>query len=152
MRPGSDSNFRRRNEMKKTVWLLIAAVILSMVASAGVSAGEGEADGSVHSATDRTFKNEVLRAGVPVLCVFSAEWCKYCKKLKPVLKEIAHEYKGKVKVVVVDSDKSPDYCDKYDVEGIPALFMHDSTGSVTGSGVGYMDKERIVQKFGLDKL
>jgi len=138
--------------MKKAAWALCLAMILSLAVTVCASAGQNEADGKVHTATDKTFRNEVLRAGVPVLCVFSAKWCKYCKKIRPELDKIARQYKGRVKVVVVDTDESPDYSRRYNIDGIPALFMHTSYGSVTGSGVGYMDKNRIVQKFGLDKL
>jgi len=137
--------------MKRVAGFVITAAFVMMALVPLAYAGSSEANGKVNTATDSNFKNEVLRAGVPVLCVFSADWCKYCKKLKPVLNEVARDYKGKVKVVVVNTDKSPDYCRKYDVEGIPALFMHDSTGSVTAQETGYMEKDSLVRRLGLDR-
>jgi thioredoxin-like negative regulator of GroEL len=39
--------------------------------------------------TDETFEQAVLQAELPVLVDFWAEWCPPCKKLKPVLENMA---------------------------------------------------------------
>jgi thioredoxin 1 len=40
-------------------------------------------------ATDQSFDSEVLSSAGPVLVDFSAVWCGPCKKLEPVVHEIA---------------------------------------------------------------
>ena len=64
----------------------------------------------VFDVDDTTFEAEVTRAEVPVLADFTAAWCGPCKKLAPLVEEIAGEYSGRLKVVKVDVDKarSPD--------------------------------------------
>ena len=52
--------------------------------------------------TQNTFKSEVVESDVPVLVDFWAEWCGPCKKLSPILDDIAEELDGKVKVTKVN--------------------------------------------------
>jgi thioredoxin-like negative regulator of GroEL len=50
-----------------------------------------------------TFQNEVMDTDQPVLVDFSAVWCQPCKMLDPVVKQLAGEWEGKVKVVKIES-------------------------------------------------
>ena len=45
-----------------------------------------------------TFKTEVLDSSQPVLVDFSAVWCQPCKMLDPIVKQLAGDWDGKVKV------------------------------------------------------
>ena len=48
------------------------------------------------------FENEVLKSEIPVVVDFYADWCGPCKMLAPILKEVAEEYVGKVKVCKIN--------------------------------------------------
>ena len=93
-----------------------------------------------------TFQNEVMDASVPVLVDFSAVWCQPCKMLDPVVKQLAGEWEGKVKVVKIDADENPNLVMKFGVMGIPTLlFMKD--GEVKERVTGFMPKEKLIAKF-----
>jgi thioredoxin 1 len=91
---------------------------------------------------DTDFENEVLKADVPVVVDFWAEWCGPCKQLSPLVDELAAEMAGKVKVVKVNIDESPDAPTKYGVRGIPTLMIFKG-GEVTDTKVGGMPKSQL---------
>jgi thioredoxin 1 len=73
--------------------------------------------------TDATFSAEVLASAEPVLVDFFAEWCGPCKAMAPALDAVATEMAGKVKVVKVDVDASPEIAQKYKIQAMPTLIM-----------------------------
>jgi thioredoxin 1 len=91
---------------------------------------------------DGSFEDAVINASTPVLVDFWAEWCGPCKMLTPVLEEIAGDYDGKVKIVKVNVDESPNTPAKYGVRGIPTLIMFKQ-GSVEATQVGALTKSQL---------
>jgi thioredoxin 1 len=73
--------------------------------------------------TGATFEDEVLKADVPVLVDFWAEWCGPCRMIGPALEELSSEYEGRVKIAKVNVDEDPHIASRFGVRGIPALFM-----------------------------
>lgn len=59
-----------------------------------------------------------------VLVDFHAEWCGPCKKLKPILDEIATEYADQVVIVRIDVDQNPTISNQLNVNGIPDLKLY----------------------------
>lgn len=57
----------------------------------------------------------------PCLVDFYADWCRPCMELKPILAEVAKEYKGKIIIYKVNVDKARDICDVFDITSIPTL-------------------------------
>ena len=51
---------------------------------------------------DNNFEQEVINSQLPVVVDFWATWCGPCRKLGPVVEEIAQNYEGKVKFVKVN--------------------------------------------------
>ncbi len=93
-----------------------------------------------------TFQNEVLDANEPVLVDFSAVWCQPCKMLDPVVKQLAGEWEGKVKVVKIDADENPNLVMKFGVMGIPTLLFMKG-GEVKERVTGFMPREKLIAKF-----
>jgi thioredoxin 1 len=96
--------------------------------------------------TEDTFKNEVLDSTEPVLVDFSAVWCQPCKMLDPLVKQLAGEWDGRVKVVKIDADENPGLVMQYGVMGIPTLLFIKG-GEVKERVTGYMPKEKLVARF-----
>ena len=95
---------------------------------------------------ESTFQNEVLNSSEPVLVDFSAVWCQPCKMLDPVVKQLAGEWDGKVKVVKIDADENPNLVMQYGVMGIPTLLFIKG-GEVKERVTGFMPKEKLSAKF-----
>ena len=72
---------------------------------------------------DNDFEREVLRADLPVLVDFWAEWCGPCHALEPVIQELAEEFDGRVKFVKLDTEQSFDIPARYGVRSLPTLMM-----------------------------
>ncbi len=95
--------------------------------------------------TEADFQSEVLSAPEPVLVDFTAVWCQPCKMLEPIVKQLAEDWKGKVKVVKLDADQNPNIMVQYGVMGIPTLMLFKG-GQIKERLVGYQSKDKLVGK------
>jgi len=57
----------------------------------------------------KSFNDLVRESDIPVLVDFWAAWCGPCRAVAPVIEQIAHEYKGKLRVVKIDVDHTRRY-------------------------------------------
>jgi thioredoxin 1 len=73
--------------------------------------------------SDATFQSEVIESDVPVLVDFWADWCGPCKMVAPVVKDLAGEFDGKVKIAKMDVDTNPQTPMQYGVRSIPTLLI-----------------------------
>jgi thioredoxin 1 len=72
--------------------------------------------------TDETIDSDV-QGDLPLLLDFGADWCEPCKALEPVVTDLARNFEGKLRVMQVDLDESPDIASRYAVMSIPTLLL-----------------------------
>ena len=94
--------------------------------------------------TSANFQTKVLEADKPVLVDFFATWCGPCKRVAPVVDEIASEVAGKAYVYKVDIDQSPDIAAQYRVDSVPTLISFEH-GQIKNKTVGAVPKQQIMQ-------
>jgi thioredoxin 1 len=99
--------------------------------------------------SDTSFDSEVIKAEVPVLVDFWAEWCQPCKMLAPIVADLAQEYGSRVKVAKLDVDANPNIAGKFGVMSIPTLILFKG-GEAVQRLVGYQPKSALKAK--LDPL
>lgn len=103
------------------------------------------ASAAVIHVTKDNFEQEVLKATVPVVVDFWAEWCGPCKMLGPVLDEIATEKGAAVKVTKINVDDEGDLAVQYGIRNIPALFYFKD-GELKHKDIGVKSKSEIVKR------
>jgi thioredoxin 1 len=95
--------------------------------------------------TDDSFEQDVIRSGVPTVVDFWAVWCAPCKRIAPVLEEMAAEYEGQLKVAKLNVDENHATAGKYGVMSIPTLLVFKD-GQPVERIVGYMPKDHLMGK------
>jgi thioredoxin 1 len=126
------------------VFLAIAGVGFFLMSQSGVPGlpGGGHTQGRITVATEGTFNELVLSSSRPVLVDFSATWCGPCRRLEPVLEELASDFAGRASLVKVDIDQCPNLAKQYQVRGVPYLICFKG-GQEVSRHAGALPKEQL---------
>jgi len=95
--------------------------------------------------TDATFEAEVLKSDKPVLTDFWAAWCGPCKRIAPVLEEMANDMGDQLKIAKVDVDENQRTMLAYNIMAIPTLLLFKD-GKVVEQIVGFQGKDALLRK------
>ncbi|MBD0852811.1 thioredoxin [Corynebacterium striatum] len=100
---------------------------------------------NVKNVTTDSFRTEVIEssASKPVVVDFWAEWCGPCKKLSPILDDVAGELGDDVKVVKVNVDEERTLGAMFQIMSIPSVLIFRK-GEKVDEFVGLRSKSDIV--------
>ena len=92
--------------------------------------------------TDSNFDQEI-KSGV-VLVDFWAEWCGPCRRIAPIVEQLAGEYEGRATVGKLNVDENPSVPGRFMIRGIPTLLLFKD-GQLAETLVGLAPKEEIAR-------
>jgi thioredoxin 1 len=76
--------------------------------------------------TDESWK---FKGEVPAIVDFYADWCGPCKALAPVLETLSEQYKGKLVIYKIDTDREAELASMFGIQSIPTLLFIPMEGS-----------------------
>ena len=89
---------------------------------------------------------KALANGKPTLAEFGWRECIPCKAMRPILEELAEEFKGRLNVLIVEIPYHQDLAEKYQVMVMPVQIFFDSSGREIVRHAGFLPKEAIVDQ------
>lgn len=84
----------------------------------------------------------------PVIIDFYATWCGPCQAIAPMLKRLAQESEGRIKVLKVDVDKNQALAAAARIQSIPTLFFITKDGQIERQvgGLPYQELVRLAMR------
>jgi thioredoxin 1 len=92
--------------------------------------------------TRSNFDAEVMKSAVPVVADFWAEWCGPCKMIAPVLKDLARDYKDKIKIAKIDVDAEGELAQQFNIVSIPTILVFNK-GQVVKQQIGAVPRPAL---------
>jgi len=86
----------------------------------------------------------VYEGSLPCIIDFYADWCGPCKRVEPVLKQLAKDYAGKVLIYKINTDKERDLAAAFGIRSIPTYLFISAKGEPQ-SAVGALPRESFVK-------
>ena len=99
-------------------------------------------DEKVQHVSDNSFEQDVIGAQVPVLVDFWAPWCGPCKRVAPILEELAQKLEGRLKVAKMNVDENPSVPSQLGIRSIPTLVVYKE-GKVVDTRVGALSLNEL---------
>lgn len=104
--------------------------------------------------TDLTFKQKIydysknkdwkFEGSMPCIVDFYADWCGPCRRVSPILDEIAKEYSGKLIVYKVNTDKEQILSSSLGIQSLPTILFIPVTGKPQAI-MGAYPKEELLK-------
>jgi thioredoxin len=101
--------------------------------------GNNETQGEVEYLSYNTFLTKVwdfesnsqewvYEGDVPCVIDFYADWCGPCKRVAPIMDDLAAKYDGKVKIYKINTDKERQLSAAFGIRSIPSVLFVPMTG------------------------
>ena len=126
--------------MKRTA-LIITSLFIAMCAS--FSHAQSVIELNKQQFLDKVWNYEtnpdtwVYSGSLPCVIDFNAKWCGPCRKMEPILKDMARKYDGKIIIYKVDVDKEKELASLFGISSIPAFLFCPTNGEPRGTMGAY---------------
>ncbi len=114
--------------------------------------GNEEGKNEVIHLNKESFKEQVFdyennkqwkyNGSVPAILDFYADWCGPCRMVAPILENVQKEYKGKVQVFKVNTDKEKELAAMFGIRSLPTIVFIPAEGDPQAV-LGFRPKEEI---------
>jgi thioredoxin 1 len=144
------TDMRRRRVAKKTIFVLLGPLVFWIGACRSESAQRTPAPASQGTAAQGTIlvtdeiKLDFSKFKITFIELGSVN-CIPCRQMQPIMKEIAAEYSGQVRVVFYDVWKNPAPGEHYKIQLIPTQVFIDERGNELLRHVGVFPKEDLIK-------
>jgi thioredoxin 1 len=129
---------------KKYIYIIVFLVLLTIVFGFKKISNNTEATLNESALAQESIKTENIKATFVEL---GSVGCIPCDKMQPIMKEIAEEYKGQVKVIFYDVRTvfGAPYKDKFKIRAIPTQVFLDKDGKEYFRHLGFFAKDELVK-------
>jgi len=86
----------------------------------------------------------IYEGNKPCIVDFYADWCGPCKKIAPILNELAREYKDQIIIYKINTDQERALAQAFGISSIPTLLFIPVQGDVRLAR-GALDKNTLVK-------
>ncbi len=98
-----------------------------------------------HTITDENFEELIVKSGKVAVVDFWAEWCGPCKRIAPIIDELAAEYGDRAIIGKVDVDSVTQVPAEFGIRNIPTVLFFKN-GQLVDKHVGAAGKSTFVEK------
>ncbi|MDR1676704.1 MAG: thioredoxin [Tannerella sp.] len=81
----------------------------------------------------------------PCIIDFYADWCGPCRRIAPIMKELASVYKGKIDFYKIDVDREKELATTFGITSIPLILFVPVDGKPQAAA-GFLPKETIIEQ------
>ncbi len=129
--------------MKTVYYILLFIFIGSFLHSQNTTVNKNGDKVKLKGLSLEQFQGLINKQNKAVLIHFEADWCLLCKKLNPILDEIAVERKDRVEVLSINTDDNPIITKHFEVDGLPIMILYKH-GKIVWSIQGFLSKKEIL--------
>ncbi len=89
---------------------------------------------------------ELKGNGTPMVIDFWATWCGPCRRVGPIIEQLAQQYAGQVNIVKCDVEEGEEVAAQFGITSVPTIVFLDGAGQQVSRLVGAQPKPRIEQE------
>jgi thioredoxin len=76
-------------------------------------------------------KQWVYKSDKPAIIDFYTDWCGPCKRVAPIMEELAAEYDGQIRIYKMNTEKEPEVAGVFGIRSIPSILFIPVNGQPT---------------------